>query len=96
MRVFRYTVYGLCAFTIAWAIMVIFVIIFQCNPVSKAWNPLTPGTCINSWLFFVIGSSMNCGTDIAILILPLPSVLRLQLSKWQKISLVGVFLLGSL
>ncbi|RAK95953.1 uncharacterized protein BO80DRAFT_417794 [Aspergillus ibericus CBS 121593] len=96
VRHFRMTAYALGTFSVCWAIMVLLVIIFQCHPVEKAWAPATPGHCINSWLFFVIGSSMNCATDIAILVLPIPSVWRLHLSRMQRVSLVGIFLLGSL
>ncbi|KAJ5735704.1 uncharacterized protein N7483_000829, partial [Penicillium malachiteum] len=96
MKSLRYTAYGLMSFTFAWAIMVIFVIVFQCNPVAKGYNAELPGKCINSWLFFVLGSSMNCATDLVILILPMPLIWKLQLSRMQRVSLLGIFVLGSL
>ncbi|KAL6714560.1 hypothetical protein ACLMJK_007985 [Lecanora helva] len=37
---------------------------------------------------------MNVITDIEILVLPLPIILRLQISKAQKLQLIGIFSLG--
>ena len=95
-RYFRFTAYGLGLFTICWSIMVILVCAFQCQPVQYIWDKSIDGTCINALEFFVVGSTIDVVTDFAILLLPLPSVVRLQLSVFQRVSLVGIFLLGSL
>ena len=76
--------------------MVILVCVFQCHPIAFVWNKSIPGSCINSCLFLTIKSGLNVLTDFAILVMPLPAVLGLQLSHFQKVSLVGIFLLGSL
>ena len=96
LRYFRIIALCLGTFTICWFITVVLVITFQCNPVMFAWDKSIDGTCINAWLFFVIGSTLNTITDFAILILPLPAVWHLTLGKFQRISLIGIFMLGSL
>ncbi|KAA8568755.1 hypothetical protein EYC84_007749 [Monilinia fructicola] len=97
MRYFRITAYNFGAFTVAWAIMVLFVCAFQCLPVAYQWDKsIEGGRCINSWLFFTVGSSFDVLVDLALLILPLPAIWNLQLSILQKLSLIAIFCLGSL
>lgn len=76
--------------------MVVLVVVFQCHPIEFNWNRSIPGTCINQLLFFAIGSAPNVITDFAILILPLPAVWALNMRRAQKLSIMGIFLLGSL
>lgn len=76
--------------------MVFLVCAFQCKPIEFAWNKTIQGTCINSELFFVIGSAPNVFTDFIVLILPLPAVWALKTSRFQKVSLLGIFMLGGL
>ncbi|KAI9645957.1 hypothetical protein NHQ30_005394 [Ciborinia camelliae] len=97
MRYFRLLAYGFGGFTVAWVIMVVFVCAFQCFPVAYQWDKtIEGGKCINSWLFFTIGSSFDVLVDLALLILPLPAIWKLQLSILQKLSLIAIFCLGSL
>ncbi len=76
--------------------MVIFVVAFQCHPIELNWDKSIQGTCINQWVFFVIGSTPNVITDFAILIIPLPAVWALNMRTAQRLSIMGIFLLGSL
>lgn len=76
--------------------MVVLVCALQCQPVQYVWDKSIEGTCINALEFFVVGTSLNVATDFAILLLPLPALIKLQMSVWHKISVVGIFLLGSL
>lgn len=83
-------------FTVFWAIMVFVVVCFQCRPIEFMWNKSVSGTCINSWLFFVIGSTINSFTDVAILLRPIRATWNSQMLKAQKLSITGTFSLGSL
>lgn len=76
--------------------MVITVVAVQCRPLQFIWNKSLDGICIDSWPFYIAGSAPNVLTDFAILILPLPAVWRLQMGMMQKVSIVGILLLGSL
>ncbi|KAH8590506.1 hypothetical protein B0O99DRAFT_464231, partial [Bisporella sp. PMI_857] len=82
--------------TIAWAIAVLLISIFQCTPIRKTWLPTLPyGHCINLKACFMGNALPNILTDIAILSLPIPQVWGLHTSVSRKISLTIVFLLGS-
>lgn len=74
----------------------LFASIFSCQPIHKFWDLTAPGHCINLEAFWFSFSAFNIVTDIAVLILPIPVLVGLQLPKRQKISLIFVFALGSL
>lgn len=66
----------------------------QCTPRSKIWDSSTHGTCINESALLNTSGFFNTITDYIILILPISSVLRLQLSRTKKILVVLVFTFG--
>lgn len=82
--------------SISWAISIIFVSVFQCTPVPRAWNPTVPGTCINLKGSFIGNAVPNIVTDIAILSLPVRAVWGLHANLVHRLSVIGMFLLGSL
>ncbi|OJJ07854.1 hypothetical protein ASPVEDRAFT_47054 [Aspergillus versicolor CBS 583.65] len=88
--------YILGGITLAWLISVDLVAIFQCTPIKKAWLPQTPGTCIDLKVALIANGIPNFVTDILILTLPGRSIWKLQASVWQRVSIIGVFLSGSL
>ena len=96
LRYMRITAWVIGIFSICWGIMVILVCALQCRPVQYTWDKSIQGTCINAPLFFIIGSAPNVFTDFVILALPLHAVWNLQTTKFQKVSLLCIFSLGSL
>lgn len=72
--------------------------IFQCVPLSDLWKPPSskPPVCIKFGLLVKTMDIVNILTDIFILILPIPLVWRLQVSKSRRWQLVLVFSLGGL
>ena len=52
--------------------------------------------CFDLNAFYVAGAALALASDVIILMLPMPVVWRLQVSKNQKIGLSVVFLLGGL
>ena len=73
------------------------VTVFQCRPIAAFWNKTIPGAqCVNLSHFTVASGIMNLLTDILILCLPMRMVWGLNTTDTQKVTLTGVFLLGSL
>ncbi|OTA90240.1 hypothetical protein M434DRAFT_51279, partial [Hypoxylon sp. CO27-5] len=68
--------------------------ILQCNPVHKAWDTLTPGTCFNRPAFFFSHASLNIFQDLVIYLLPSPILWNVHLPIKQRIALIGVFVVG--
>ncbi|KAM0794379.1 hypothetical protein BDR22DRAFT_895231 [Usnea florida] len=90
--------YALGTLCVLWAIVAVFLLIFQCTPVSAAWNlelETTPGaaTCLPSSLDFGLEIS-NVILDVLILALPVHMIRNLQMKFSKKIGIIGVFLLG--
>lgn len=94
---YRITTWVLAAIISATAIAVSLTAIFQCSPVSYAWDKSIPGgTCINLALFYVCCSIPNVITDVAILLLPIPMIFKLHTNQSQKVGLSLIFLLGTM
>lgn len=79
----------------AWMITTVFAILFQCTPFEFNWDTTIPGGhCINIGQFALVTSILNVLTDVAILILPLPLVFQLKVSKQKQWNLAFLFALG--
>jgi hypothetical protein len=72
--------------------------ILQCIPVECQWDKSRPEgcKCIDILGYFRFVSLPNIITDLVILVLPWPMVWHLKLSRSRRISLTGVFLIGSM
>ncbi|KAH7308650.1 hypothetical protein B0I35DRAFT_442359 [Stachybotrys elegans] len=71
--------------------------VFQCTPIPFFWNGWAgemAGTCIDINLYSWIRAAIEIALDVAIMALPLPSLLALQLSRRKKLQTLGMFALG--
>lgn len=82
--------------TILWWIIIVFVTIFQCTPVSGMSVHVPGAVCIPAIPFFLGQSIPNIITDFAILLIPLPILWKLQMRVSKKTFLVIIFLVGYL
>ena len=68
-----------------------------CTPREKIWNPLLDtGHCFDIYATFQATGIFNVISDFAILILPMPSVWKLQMSFKRKILMTAIFATGFL
>ena len=74
----------------------IFLSVFQCNPVHKAWEPFAKGSCVNILLAACIPGSINVICDFVTVLLPMPMIWNLHMRMNRKVQLVGIFLLSGL
>ena len=66
--------------------------LFTCIPIEAQWDlTITKKTCIQTRSIWIAGSVVNVITDVALLILPLPYVYKLNAPVAQKIALGGMF-----
>ncbi|KAL6714621.1 hypothetical protein ACLMJK_008046 [Lecanora helva] len=72
----------------------IFLSIFQCNPIRKAWDQELEGSCVNILLAAPIPGAINVGCDVVTVLLPIPMIWNLHMRMNRKIQLVGIFLLS--
>ncbi|KAI1123324.1 hypothetical protein F5Y10DRAFT_270188 [Nemania abortiva] len=91
-----YATYVLITYIWLWSATELLLTIFQCIPIAAQWDRSLGGTCINQVVYFRAISALSTVHDLAMLILPLPVVWKLQLETRRKIALSGVFLVGSI
>lgn len=92
---FHYTVHILVWIFVIFYTVITFTFIFQCTPRHKQWNPTVPGRCQDRRQTGVFSGSINVVSDLLILLLPLPVIWRLRMTRNKKFRLLGVFGFGS-
>lgn len=67
--------------------------LFHCNPVRGGWDhdPALGAKCYDPSIFYYVYSSLNVVTDILLVVIPIPILLKLQLPPKVKIGLVVMF-----
>lgn len=71
--------------------------LFACQPIQAAWDgSIADKQCINTSALYITTAALNIATDITMLVLPIPVVIPLQMSRRQKAEVVVIFVLGSL
>lgn len=84
---------------IAWLIAFFFGTLFQCTPIETSLTVPAGDSkihCIDRVKLFSAGASIDIMLGVAVLLVPLPSVLKLQMPTKQRIGVLGVFLTGAL
>lgn len=87
--------WGTIAVIAAWAIATILAGCLICRPFAFNWDPTIPGGyCGNQVSSFTATGVINLVTDVVVLITPMPSLYRLQMAMYKKVTLMTVFGLG--
>lgn len=96
-RPYRVASYLIGGIIIAAAVAGVITSLTSCRPFSARWE-MIPSTskCIDSVGYWRGMSVPNIATDLAMLVLVMPVIWKLQLRKGQKVALTAIFLLGSL
>ncbi|KAH9219105.1 hypothetical protein DL95DRAFT_457573 [Leptodontidium sp. 2 PMI_412] len=82
---------------ILWAISTTLITFLICRPLAFNWDPtIVGGVCGDRNTVFVITGVINVVTDIMVLSLPLPHILKLQLAWRRKVGLLLMFSIGFL
>ena len=50
------------------------IVLFQCNPIEKAWDFVVPGKCSNGIGYFKAETTFSLATNVVILVLPMPMI----------------------
>ncbi|CAI7651321.1 unnamed protein product [Penicillium manginii] len=93
----RIACYALISIVCSYAVAVFFVGGFVCIPLAYMWDKTIPGgNCINIPSFYRWGTLPNIIIDFFMLILPLPTVWKLQAPRHIKIGLALTLMTGSM
>ena len=97
VRPFRIAAYAVIIFCTLWGLMTILIGFLLCRPLDYNWNLLpTTGHCGNQRSAYAAVCVIDIVTDVAILILPMSMIWRLQLATPRKVALTAVLCLGVL
>jgi hypothetical protein len=71
--------------------------VFECQPVRYAWEGPAglPGECVDISTMELTSGIIIALADLMLLVLPIPVILSLHISRKDKIMLCGIFTLGS-
>jgi hypothetical protein len=96
-RDLRIATFVMLAIISMWGVAYTLVIIWICSPRSYAWlgwDGEHTGTCVNSMAVQVSHAILNIVFDVIVLGMPLPVLLKLDLSKAKKAGVCVMFLTG--
>ncbi|EKG21123.1 hypothetical protein MPH_01542 [Macrophomina phaseolina MS6] len=82
------------AFVSGYTLQGLIVGVFQCTPPKAFWDRTIRATCINQIAYFFIAASLSIITDFAIILLPIPALRSLHVSRSRKIGLILSFAIG--
>lgn len=95
-EIFRWLVFFVTFVNVGSNIGILFSAIFGCNPIRKGWDiTVTDGTCINQPALYKATAALGFITDALIISLPVPMVLKLQMSRSRKFVVLFMFSIGS-
>lgn len=80
----------------AYTLVQIVFVIMHCIPFTALWDPTVPAHCINVDEAILVCGAFNFATDLAILIMPMPELWKLKITRKQKLQITFLFLLGGL
>jgi len=79
------------------SVSIVISLLAACEPFAKNIDvTVTEGQCLNKAALYIATGVLNIITDIMVIILPIPMVLRLHMSKERKIMVIGIFGVGSM
>ncbi len=88
-------IYVAMTIVIMWGIGQSITVMAICRPFAYNWDFTIPsGKCGNRPASYITVGFFHIATDIMILIIPIPFLLKLQLGRAKKISLLAIFGLG--
>ncbi|RYC59722.1 hypothetical protein CHU98_g6475 [Xylaria longipes] len=95
VRSFRWAVNAMLGVVAAWTIAYFFSNLFTCYPITALIESFYGNKCINAVPMWLSVVATDLIVDVAILIMPIPMVLRLQLPLKERLGVLGMLLLGA-
>ncbi|KAL1883347.1 hypothetical protein Daus18300_000405 [Diaporthe australafricana] len=94
-RKFQLCIWGMVAFVIGWTISFFFSHLFTCYPITVFIEPYYNNSCVEIVTMFLALLFTDVVADFAILLLPVPMVLKVQLPLKKKLAVLAMLGLGA-
>ncbi|KAK6219176.1 hypothetical protein LQW54_002425 [Pestalotiopsis sp. IQ-011] len=86
---------GTQAIVVMWALATVLVTLFLCKPIAFNWDTtIAGGKCGNTLASWKSTGIVNIVTDVIILLLPVPSLCKVQMVLYKKLVIIAMFTLG--
>ncbi|PUU77817.1 hypothetical protein B9Z19DRAFT_1049650 [Tuber borchii] len=96
-RSYQISVWIVGGIIVAYTVAMLIVNLFECpRDITRAWSPGFPTGCNDLSIVYYAMASFNIISDIVILFLPFPMLLRLQTKKRNRVALLLIFSCGSI
>ncbi|KAL3470890.1 hypothetical protein BJX99DRAFT_238582 [Aspergillus californicus] len=96
VKAFRIQVIVVGVFVLLYTVICIFVNAFECHSKPwRAWDPNFPEGCNSLPATYFSTAAITIFTDLVILVMPLPQLLKLNLTRRRKYALIAIFLTGT-
>ncbi|KAJ0327643.1 hypothetical protein COL5a_005612 [Colletotrichum fioriniae] len=94
---FKFSLVAGYVLSIAYPIIIWATMANACRPLSFYWNQFVgeEGKCIDINTFYLALAIINMVNDVIVLLIPIPQILKLQMSGRKKAAVCSIMLLGS-
>lgn len=93
---FKWSIYVTMFIDVGSSAAIFFSAIFVCKPIAMGWDiTITTGHCIDRVALFEATAVLGVITDVLIILIPIPMVLGLHVSRAKKTGLFAMFTIGS-
>ncbi|KAL0932859.1 uncharacterized protein CTRU02_211822 [Colletotrichum truncatum] len=97
VKPFKIAAWATMGLSTAWMLMTILIGLLICRPIAMQWDPTIPGgVCGDQVTAFAAVGVVDLIVDVIIFALPIPMVLKLQISKAHRVALMSIFGAGIL
>ncbi|KAL4993408.1 hypothetical protein BDV10DRAFT_179227 [Aspergillus recurvatus] len=95
VHIFRQAIYAIIAFCLVWFVAAFISSFLYCIPIRYFWDKTVDGHCFNFSVYFLVVELVDMLIDLAIIGLPIPTVLRLHMSLRKRLAVASIFLLSA-
>lgn len=93
---FRWATWAAIFITIGSNTGIFFSAIFACSPIRAGWDiTILDAKCINRSALFQSTAILGVVTDVLIILIPIPMIIKLHMSRAKKVGLLLMFTVGS-
>jgi chromate transport protein ChrA len=89
-------IYGLIAFVAAYVLAFEISLVLSCKPVKTLFRPARRRRYHNIKYHVLVQACVNVLSDLLVLLVPIPTVLQLHLSKQRRIAVLVIFIVASM
>ncbi|KAL6400038.1 integral membrane protein [Ilyonectria robusta] len=89
-------IYGFLSVMAIYYIIMLFLKMLICRPISRFWDPSVEGECFNQRALILTDNVISLFSDVVVLLLPCPLTKKLQVGLWAKIKIAAAFSAGGI